>query len=789
MEPAPSSSASSASSSAPSSSQPVSQPVSQPGRPAAPSSSAASKAKAPKPRLPPPKSAPSRGPKPVRAPRSCDSCGSTDIEHHESRGSLVCASCGKVLEENSIISEVTFQDTAGGQSSVVGRFVGSTGATSVGGGLAGYGKESRDITIANGRARITELAAQLKLNPHHVDFAVRLFMLAVQHNFVQGRKTQNVCSACLYIVCRREKTPHLLIDFSDVIQTNVFVLGQTFLKLVRQLKITVPLIDPSLYIHRFASKLEFEGKTHAVAMTAVRLVGRMNRDWIQTGRRPAGICGACLLIAARMHNFRRSQKEVIKVVHVCDTTLRNRVDEFADTPTSALTSSEFETIDLDDECEPPAFQRSVMGNAGQARLAQFTNAAIKSAKSASSLKDAEAEARELAPTLDMPGGGSAKSPAKGGKSPAKKLAKAEASALAAADAARTLRRIRSNMLNVETIVSRAKQMEPPELQRVLQQMQVSAEKGQLADKTKQQRVDRIERMGKSHPNLVRWAYARHLARVDAPTPKVWTAPKSSKVPAGLSKAEIAVSTHRPDVGTDGKVAKPGAQLLLTTTGGASSSSSSQKEAALVKLPKFKLGPAEDDNLEDVDDDVDDYLNNTAETKIREKVWTEMNKDYLDDMAEKQRRQAEEAKRGAANPTKKKRKKRSDKGEAGEAPATAAAATMQVLQEKKISNKINYDALNQLFQQPEADATASGGASSAGASSAGESGAAAPGPETAPVRPKRAPKELAAAGAPAPKKAKALKPRVKAKPKAKAKKPAAKKKPDAKKPAAKANTSS
>lgn len=63
---------------------------------------------------------------------------------------------------------------------------------------------------------------------------MRLFTLAVQHNFVQGRKTENVCSACLYIVCRREKTPHLLIDFSDLLRTNVFPLGQTFLKLVRQ---------------------------------------------------------------------------------------------------------------------------------------------------------------------------------------------------------------------------------------------------------------------------------------------------------------------------------------------------------------------------------------------------------------------------------------------------------------------------------------------------------------------------------------------------------------------------
>ena len=60
------------------------------------------------------------------------------------------------------------------------------------------------------------------------------------------------------------------------------------------LKKTILLIlaDPCLYIQRFAHKLEFEDKTHEVAMTALRLVSRMKRDWMAQGRRPSGLCGA-----------------------------------------------------------------------------------------------------------------------------------------------------------------------------------------------------------------------------------------------------------------------------------------------------------------------------------------------------------------------------------------------------------------------------------------------------------------------------------------------------------------
>jgi transcription factor IIIB subunit 2 len=38
--------------------------------------------------------------------------------------------------------------------------------------------------------------------------------------------------------------------------------------------------------------LEFGEKTHEVSMTAQRLVQRMKKDSIHSGRRPSGLCGA-----------------------------------------------------------------------------------------------------------------------------------------------------------------------------------------------------------------------------------------------------------------------------------------------------------------------------------------------------------------------------------------------------------------------------------------------------------------------------------------------------------------
>lgn len=52
--------------------------------------------------------------------------------------------------------------------------------------------------------------------------------------------------------------------------------------------LNLPLVDPALYIARFAAKLEYGDKTQKVITDSLRLVQRMSRDWIQTGRRPAG---------------------------------------------------------------------------------------------------------------------------------------------------------------------------------------------------------------------------------------------------------------------------------------------------------------------------------------------------------------------------------------------------------------------------------------------------------------------------------------------------------------------
>jgi transcription factor IIIB subunit 2 len=194
----------------------------------------------------------------------------------------------------------------------------------------------------------------------YVDRAYRLYQLALQRNFIFGRRQAHVVATCLYIICRQEKSPHLLIDFSDALQVNVYVLGKSFLQFSKVLNLNLPVIDPSLYIHRYATRLQLGDKMSNVITTSLRIVTRLKKDWITTGRRPDGICAVAMLIAARAYGFNISQGVVSKIFRISGETLKRRLDDFKATPSAQLTLVQFNVHDLDVEFDPPSFIRGVV---------------------------------------------------------------------------------------------------------------------------------------------------------------------------------------------------------------------------------------------------------------------------------------------------------------------------------------------------------------------------------------------------------------------------------------------
>ncbi|PGH06060.1 hypothetical protein AJ80_08228 [Polytolypa hystricis UAMH7299] len=318
-----------------------------------------------------PNPTPIRRPQPVPAPQpkstnSCPNPGCPAPNIVEDDGQRVCSGCGTVISESNIVSEITFGESSSGAAIVQGTFVGadqSHGRSFGPGFQRGGGMESREITEQNGNRYIAQFSRALNVPESATKAAGQVFKLAVGLNFIQGRRTKTVAAICLYVACRRQDgNTVMLIDFADILMINVFKLGRIYKALLDELRLEGNMfnmnpIDPESLIYRFAKQLEFGTSMMQVASEAVRIVQRMNRDWMVTGRRPAGICGAALILAARMNNFRRTVREMVYVVKVTEITIHQRLNEFKATESGDLTVDQFRSVQLENAHDPPSFTR------------------------------------------------------------------------------------------------------------------------------------------------------------------------------------------------------------------------------------------------------------------------------------------------------------------------------------------------------------------------------------------------------------------------------------------------
>ncbi|KAK9267542.1 hypothetical protein L1049_009970 [Liquidambar formosana] len=261
----------------------------------------------------------------------CPFCHSRKPGKRDDNGFIWCEPCGKIVHQDVFVEEPTFVKGPGGESQFVGSIVKS---------IQNGCSQSVERIVNKATMVIEAMVVQLEISggTSIISQASAFYRVAVERSFTRGRKSDQVAAACLYIACRENNKPFLLIDFSMHLKTNVYVLGAVFLQLCKLLRleehpIVQKPIDPSLFIHRFAD-----------LRPASLIITSMKRDWMQTGRKPSGLCGAAIYISALSHGFKYSKLDIVRAVHICEATLAKRLIEFENTTSGSLTIEEFNKI-------------------------------------------------------------------------------------------------------------------------------------------------------------------------------------------------------------------------------------------------------------------------------------------------------------------------------------------------------------------------------------------------------------------------------------------------------------
>ncbi|XP_031260275.1 transcription factor IIIB 60 kDa subunit isoform X2 [Pistacia vera] len=251
---------------------------------------------------------------------------------------LCCDLCGKVIEYHNYSTEVTFVKNAAGQSQLSGNLIRTIQSE--------YGaSRERLLERAFDDMRQMKNALGIGDSDEIVHIAKRLYGMAVSRNFTRGRRTEQVQASCLYFACREKMKPFLLIDFANYLNINVYELGGVYLQLCQVLYLAdesniQKQVDPSIFLPKFTDRL-LPGGDKKVCSTARDILASMKRDWITTGRKPSGLCGAALYISALTHGLKFPKSDVVKTVHICEATLTKRLIEFENTDSGSLTVEDF----------------------------------------------------------------------------------------------------------------------------------------------------------------------------------------------------------------------------------------------------------------------------------------------------------------------------------------------------------------------------------------------------------------------------------------------------------------
>ncbi|RLN04813.1 transcription factor IIIB 90 kDa subunit-like isoform X1 [Panicum miliaceum] len=626
------------------------------------------------------------------------------------KGYICCGTCGKVLDQEIYTDEPNFVKDNSGQSRLAGSIL-----TSI---ESGYSM-SHQRTLDKGKDEISQIVNNLHVSGGDtiVKKALKYYELALDRNFTRGRRTTHVAAACLYIACR-------------------YVLGAVFLQLCQVLQLSdhpfvQKLIDPSLFIHRFTERL-LGGRDNAVSDTALRIIASMKRDWMQagTGRKPSGLCGAALYIAALSHGHNYTKADIVSVVHVCEATLTKRLIEFENTDAGSLTIEEF--LATADECNQEPVPKCSL-KPGEVLCKHKDNKG--------SVHFAHGLCEKCYNKFTKLSGG-----LEGGCDPPA-FQRAEKQRLEAAKRAEDASAAKEAVLeeslcdtqnsDVENTITPSKLWgyDPcdPTLNGILTPYDPNPHNRDGVPWVMGQGIDPefcdwCGRGSRRFPGLPRLpkdnstnVVSRHM--------KGWR--------TGGQKALC--QQKRPKTGKDRGMAAAWRQGLLSRdigrhVGMRATFACRQQPSVVVKgirgdkssavafeehtndsiLSKDPEGGGENcegdadrESLSDIDDvEVDWYLHNEEETQYKKIIWEEMNKEYLEEQAAKEALAAELAARGGVVEEGKKKKRRRNEDTKSSKPAeTPAEATYNMLKRKGLGSKVSAGAVGELYKTKDEDGSA------------------------------------------------------------------------------------
>ena len=186
--------------------------------------------------------------------------------------------------------------------------------------------DSTQRNLAHALSEMSKISYKLNLPRNVIETSSMIYRRAIQKQLIRGRTIQSVAVASIYMACRQCGVIRTLEDVAGAANITKKEAARNYRFLLRELKPSVPQVNPRGYISKIVNNLALSGETERLAMVILNQASEMK---LTGGRGPAGMAAACIYISSQLTNERRTQGEISKEAQVTEVTIRNRYKELA----------------------------------------------------------------------------------------------------------------------------------------------------------------------------------------------------------------------------------------------------------------------------------------------------------------------------------------------------------------------------------------------------------------------------------------------------------------------------
>ena len=183
---------------------------------------------------------------------------------------------------------------------------------------------STERSLQQAFSMLSRIKDRLGLPNHVTEKAAYTYRKAQERGLVRGDTIASVLAASIYVAARQSGVPRTLDDISEISDIKPGEVARSYRRIISELDMKVPLIDPRRYIVRIANNLNFDEKIRRKALELMEQVQKKN---LAVGKDPTSIAASILYIVNLAEGQHRTQAEIAKAAGITEVTVRNRSKE------------------------------------------------------------------------------------------------------------------------------------------------------------------------------------------------------------------------------------------------------------------------------------------------------------------------------------------------------------------------------------------------------------------------------------------------------------------------------